>query len=655
MRYLLRTLLLITFAAPALAQPGRAPSEGELEADVDADVESSDEELDAAEDADAEEEPDLSGDDGSFPEEDGEEPTLRPPSLEMPVVSNDEWEQAETSDTGEDSQLLRQVEPTPPSGDPTQVDWRAPTTTFSLNGYFRVRGELWDSLYLGRDDAPFNLFRPAARGAIPAGGCRGPATTSTDEAEACRGDRLRFANTRLRLQPTVALSEDVRVRMTLDVFDNMVLGSTPDGYAYRYEEGEGFVRSDRVPGVPLDSFTTGQNPPQDYRNSLRDSIYVRHAWAEVTNRGLGQLRFGRMPSHWGLGLLANDGSGIDGDFSTDADRIMGLTKIAGIYVVAAYDFASKGLVRQFSPYDVRGFAYDATPQDDLRQFVFALARRTDPEEARARLQRGSWVLDGGLYFVYRHQFLSSAGVTNAFPVAADYNFVRRDARAFIPDLWARFQMRGLRLELEATYIGGRVPNIQNDSYRDQDFKIRQFGFAFEGEYRLLSDKLSIRLFTGYATGDAEINGLSDRQGILAQEGDNVVSHFQFNPNYRVDQILWRNIMGRVAGAWYLRPGVSYDIIRSPFGQLFGLGVDAIYSRASERAQTWGGDPNLGLELDLSVYYRSEDGPEMLDGFYAQFHYAVLFPFDGLGSAPTATMPVDLKNAQILRLILGVQF
>ncbi|MCU0671273.1 MAG: TIGR04551 family protein [Myxococcota bacterium] len=644
MRLFLRTLLLLALAAaPVAAQSDATEEDVDAEADADA--------------ADAEEVTEDAVEDG---ETDGEEPSLRPPSLEMPAVGgDDEWEEAEATDANEDSELLQQAEPPPPSGDPTQVDWSTPTTTFTLNGYFRVRGELWDSLYLGRDDAPFNLFRPAARDVIPAGGCRGPASTSSEESEACRGDRLRFANTRLRLQPTLSLSEDVRVRMTLDVFDNMVLGSTPDGYAYRYEEGTGFVRTDRVPGVPLDSFTTGQNPPQDYRNSLRDSIYVRHAWAEVTNRGLGQLRFGRMPSHWGLGLIAHDGNGIDGDFSTDADRIMGLTKIAGIYVIAAYDFASKGILRQFSPYDVRGFAYDASPQDDIRQFVFALARRTDPEEARDRLQRGSWVLDGGLYFVYRHQFLSSAGVTNAFPVSADYNFVRRDARAFIPDLWARFQMRGLRLELEASYIGGRVANIQNDSYREQDLKIRQFGFAFEGEYRLLSDKLSIRLYTGFATGDADIEGLSDRQGILAQNGSgagtDTVSHFQFHPNYRVDQILWRNVMGRVAGAWYLRPGVSYDIIRSPFGQLFGVGVDAVYSRAAQEVQTYGSDPNLGLELDLSLYYRSEDGPEMLDGFYAQFHYAVLFPFDGLGDPSGALEPVDLKNAQILRLILGVQF
>ncbi|MCB9603480.1 MAG: TIGR04551 family protein [Polyangiales bacterium] len=639
MRLLLRTLLLLSLAAPALAQPATTPAE---EDDLDAEpVEG--------------EETDEEGEEG----EDGEEPTLRPPSLEMPSVSEDEWDEAEANDANEDSQLLQQAEPPPPSGNPTEVDWRAPTTNFTLNGYFRVRGELWDSLYLGRDDAPFNLFRPAARDTIPAGSCRGSATPEADDDLACKGDRLRFANTRLRLQPTLALSEDVRVRMTLDVFDNMVLGSTPDGYAYRYEEGTGFVRADRVPGVPLDSFTTGQNPPQDYRNSLRDSIYVRHAWAEVTNRGLGQLRFGRMPSHWGLGLIAHDGNGIDSDFSSDADRIMGLTRIAGMYVVAAYDFASKGVLRQFSPYDVRGLSYDASPQDDIRQFVFAIARRTDPEEARDRLQRGSWVLDGGLYFVYRHQFLSSAGVTNAFPVSADYSFVRRDARAFIPDLWARFQMRGVRLELEASYIGGRVRNIQNDSYRQDDLKIRQFGFAFEGEYRLLSDKLSIRLYAGYASGDPDIEGLSDRQGILAQtgsgSGSNTVSHFQFHPNYRIDQILWRNVMGRVAGAYYLRPGVSYDIIRSPFGQLFGLGVDAVYSRASQEVQTYGSDPNLGLELDLSLYYRSEDGPETFDGFYAQFHYAVLFPFDGLGDPAGALDPVDLKNAQILRLILGVQF
>ena len=94
--------------------------------------------------------------------------------------------------------------------------------------------------------------------------------------------------------------------------------------------GSSFYRPERTAAVPLDSFALTSHPPEALRNGLRDSIRVRRAWAEVTNRGLGQLRFGRMGSHWGLGMLANSGDGIDSDFSNDVDRILALFSDNGV-------------------------------------------------------------------------------------------------------------------------------------------------------------------------------------------------------------------------------------------------------------------------------------------------------------------------------------
>ena len=46
----------------------------------------------------------------------------------------------------------------------------------------------------------------------------------------CRTDNLTSADMRLRLEPTINVTEQVRVKAQLDVFDNMVMGSTPEGY-----------------------------------------------------------------------------------------------------------------------------------------------------------------------------------------------------------------------------------------------------------------------------------------------------------------------------------------------------------------------------------------------------------------------------------------
>ena len=58
----------------------------------------------------------------------------------------------------------------------------------------------------------------------------GGLNATTGRAE-CDQNANAFANMRLRLEPAIHLSDDVRVRMQIDVFDNMVLGSTPDSFA----------------------------------------------------------------------------------------------------------------------------------------------------------------------------------------------------------------------------------------------------------------------------------------------------------------------------------------------------------------------------------------------------------------------------------------
>lgn len=606
-------------------------------------------------------------DDDEWEDEDDEEasaPSLRAPSVGMPdvggLLDDDEDEDEDDGAADESTRPSRSAADDDAERTRTLVRDRrtASPPIIRMRGYMRTRGELWNNFSMGRSDGPFGIFRAGtADVAAPSGGCGSDPTTGMD-AERCGGnERLRFANVRLRLQPTLAISDDVQLHATFDVFDNLVLGSTPDGYAYRHEPG-GFSRTDRVPGVPLDTFTTGQNPPQDYRNSLRHSLYVRHVWAEVTNRTLGTLRFGRMPAHWGLGIVWNEGAGIDGDFSSDVDRVQFEGEIFGIRLSAAYDFAAQGVLRAPSRDWSTGILFDATPQDDLRQFNFNVSRRISDEAREARLAAGGWVLEGGLDFTYRRQLLSSASTTSVFPTdISQYSFIRRDFRTFVPDLWGRFLWRSLRLEVEIVGVGGRVANVQNDVFVDDGYKIRQLGVAFEGEYRLLRDKLALRLYTGYATGDPDVDGLSDRENTLTQVStDSVLSHFGMHPNYRVDLILWRNMMGRVGGAWYLRPGVHYDVIKTAFGQQLSAGLDVIYSRAAQEVQTYGADPNLGLELDATIAYSSEDGPRFLDGFNVLIQYGVLFPFQGLafveGNRP---MGFSLRPAHAARLILGVRF
>jgi hypothetical protein len=76
---------------------------------------------------------------------------------------------------------------------------------FTLDGYFRVRPNLFYKFDLGkaRERALF------------------PTRSGTENTQA-------GANMRLRLEPAFNISEEVRLKLQLDLLDNFLLGSTPD-------------------------------------------------------------------------------------------------------------------------------------------------------------------------------------------------------------------------------------------------------------------------------------------------------------------------------------------------------------------------------------------------------------------------------------------
>jgi uncharacterized protein (TIGR04551 family) len=581
----------------------------------------------------------------------------------------------------EDAKLLGDAEP--PAADPTLATWTNPRPVFSLNGYFRVRGEYMDNFALGRvpldrlSGDPFarwiqidNAPASGLNGVLPQGGCKGEPQSPAGQDQRCDGSATtRFANMRLRLQPTLSLSDNVRVHIMLDAFDNLILGSTPE---VKSVNQFGQVNG-RAPGVPVDSLTRTVAAPESFRNTVGDALIVRRVWGEVTNSTIGQLRFGRMGHQWGLGMLWNAGEGtniletaLDSDFQSEVDRIQLIGKFKGIFFGVSWDFANKGYIADPVD-DIQAIARDASRLDDTRQWSFMMARRLDPISRAKRLARGKWVVNGGAYFIYRTQFLStSTAPLLGSAVDVENSFVRRDAKVYMPDGWLQALWKDLRLEIEFAGIFGEIQNISPGTFpptaEGAPYKLRQWAFAFEGEYRTLGKKLGVFLKGGAASGDPDVVGLSQYEDLATQPvGKKTISTFSFHPDYRIDLILWKEILGAIAGAYYLAPAVSYDIVRSDFGRVFGARLDFIYSRAMYQQQTYSSQANLGAEIDISVYYRTENGPQFTDGFFVAGQFGVLFPLNGLqflevnGIREPGTEGLEIRRALALRLILGIQF
>jgi uncharacterized protein (TIGR04551 family) len=566
-------------------------------------------------------------------------------------------------------------------------DWWAHTRPIvELHGYFRTRGELHHNFSLGRHTAQGqdqqNLWpQPLDHSYGDLQGTRRQVLLCHDpdpqgRLGECIDKSESTANLRLRLNPEIHLSDNLRVLAQVDLLDNLVLGSTPDSYAMQPGNGpRGYTTAGFNGYAPLGAFTTTQGPPTAGINSYRNSIDVQRAWAEYLTP-VGQIRFGRMPSHWGLGMLVNSGDGIDADYQTNSDRIMFITGLKSIdlYFGGAWDFVSTGTTNA-GPFDVYGGQpYNNNNLSNVDEWVAFIARRTNPELQRLKLARNEPVLNGGLYTVYRKQLIDvTAGQT---PLTIDTNaqnngLERRGAEAVIPDLWIQFLWNKLRIEAEAASIWGSIENSPASAKITEPLKVRMWGLATQAEFRAIEDKLRVSFGSGWASGDPNVEGIAPgASGLQARLSEGPISTFRFHPNYQIDYIFFRKILTRVQGAYYFRPGVEYDFVRNPNGQKFGGGAAIIWSRASEFVQTPGNKRDLGVELDMQLYYQARDGalnddPNKMGGFYTALQYGVFFPLGGLEYLPgvQGTLPgtspklpdYSLSSAQTVRLILGVMF
>jgi uncharacterized protein (TIGR04551 family) len=382
-----------------------------------------------------------------------------------------------------------------------------------------------------------------------------------------------------------------------------------------------------------------------------------------------------MPVHWGLGILANDGNCWDCDYGTNADRVMFQMNLAGYTLGMGYDFHANGptslSVSPGTSY-YGGQAVDLEQLDDVQQW-FWLAGRIDPEDViQDRVARDEMVLNYGLYLVWRKQDFDYSTDPNLAPTLGSTAsiwggaFLERHAWTLMPDIWAKLRWKKLYLEFEGLIIAGKMENASDDIFPgpEDSYSIFQFGWVLRSSYKLLDDSLSFGLEVGMASGDeAEpANADIDRRrwtplGLNADgsridsglnESHRDLNEFRFNFDYHVDLILFRELLGTVANAVYFKPWIQYLVVDS-----LGARLDMIYSMAHQPVAFPGNSRNLGVELDLDVFYRNVE-----DGFFAGLQYGVLFPLDALdrpGDIYGSSYADEAKIAHTLQARMIIKF
>jgi uncharacterized protein (TIGR04551 family) len=479
-------------------------------------------------------------------------------------------------------------------------------TEVVVHGYLRTRGAYLYNLDLDRglDSSGKPLFP------VPLSG----------------GQALDSADLRARTDVAIyAPGIGVAVKSRIDWLDNASLGGSPD----------------LAGGSPATS--GGQLPT---------TAVVKRAWGEALTPA-GTLAVGRMGAHFGLGIAANGGDCEDCDHGDAADRAAFVSPIAGHLIAIAYDIASRGPFTQSAD---GGHAIALEPSDRAAGPTFAILRIHTPAALARRADAGMTTVEYAAYISRRTQdqdvpasYLPTAAPPTSY---SSSDLTARGFAATATGAWLRISSAKLRIEAELAYINASVaqPSLIPGAAITEPITSSQLGFALQSDFAA-GAAAQLGLDGGYASGDpAPGFGAFPKPGEAATTpgafdgpqanppGDRTVDNFRFHPDFHIDQILFREIIGTVTDAIYVRPHVRTTLLDIGTGHL-EAGAALIASWAVCPTSTPSGARALGVELDPELRYASRDG------FALTLDYGVLFPGAAFDN-PTAHL--DAQTAQVIR-------
>lgn len=583
--------------------------------------------------------------------------------------------------------------PTAKEGDEGYLNQaRRKTKVIEVDGYYRLRT---DYLYKMNMDQGYNRGGPGPTAlppfpvpseCLPNGQGLGNETSGDGLVYKCNDKGMGGGNMRLRVEPTINISDQVRVRTQLDVFDNLILGSTPDSLVNA--------------GVPNQTTGTGQTTaaaPTDVlsntQTSYASSILAKRAWGEIDTE-LGSLRFGRMPWHFGRGMYFNRGDCADCQGGTTVDRLMALTTVYGHQLALAWDFGAQGYHIGYTDLGLKnngGLPLDLTQKDDVTQFTAAITRVDDDRTWRESIAAGDVVVNYGAQVVYRSQDYATFNIkpytgsayseNNQAPLSsADLGnslSAKVNALMFIPSLWFKLGWKALTVEFEGNLLAGKMGNagpLRLDTTQDPRLNILQAGWVLASQLKLYNESLFVGFETGGATGDQAEMAYDGKAGggyyypylnyrwkfVPQPGGDRWLNDFHFSSDYHVDEIFFRRIMGTVTNAVYFKPSIAYwlDLDSSKIREV-GLSGSVIYSMAPVKVSTPGNALSYGVEMDLGVQYRNTR-----ENIYAGFTWGVFWPMAALSrplvdaTNPSNTLwrsPEEANASQIIRTFVGIKF
>jgi hypothetical protein len=313
-------------------------------------------------------------------------------------------------------------------------------------------------------------------------------------------------------------------------------------------------------GDPSDTDLEGQTIP---------SVTLGRVWSEVTVP-VGLIRFGRMPSDWGMGLLVGPGDGFGQPFGeayypSTNDRILFATRPLAIlaairgkedrdiplYVVVAVDRLVEDPLFQYYGYSCSPGVTEAEDDFDPRcdsdsDGVTDLDHSYQDDEVQESSRGLDWWADQNddvmqmVYVVtYRGQGVSYLGGRGDLSVgvwAVNRTQRETDSHVWIVDGYLKSFVHRVLLETEWVAIQGQtralpLPDATQEDPLQKTASI--LGYAVKGAYVL--DALELRVETGFASGDNNV-------------ADETFTVRSLHPDHNVGLLLYETVLAQVTAS-----------------------------------------------------------------------------------------------------------
>ncbi len=502
-----------------------------------------------------------------------------------------------------------------------------PVKFFELYGYFNVANTFSYNMKLSGNN-PYMASRNTMNN-VSVDETTGERVTSPANEHV-----LNWAWLKLHLEPVINIAETMEIHTKLSIFGNTAMGA--DNIEFD-RKSNGLLR--------------------DAQLSTNANIVFEGLWG-VFDTPIGQLKVGRMPFHWGLGILYSDGNKFNTLSSGNyLDRIQLTIPIMGFKIIPAFDLASTGLLDKYHDYFI-----DASQKDDgFNISLMFTMQEDDPAVLENKLLNEKTVVEVGAMVMF-----SWKGNSTGEWVASDedggdveptgdklvdpdkvYAYTGQSAKLWKLDAWLNLHYKIFSFKTELAFLTGSIGKIRLEDGKDKAVNTQMVGWAADMELRVIPKKFHLSLLTGiaspddadYVQGDSW-NTPGNSINNSSTKSDNTVENFRFNKDYNFNSALWNQFLGRFTAGYYASLTGTYFFLDDLKGY-----VGLTYTMALKKNNSLGGKglPDA-LEPFIGIDYANKSG--MRTGL----RYQIGIPFAGLDTDEHETSLFHYLN-----VYLGVVF